>query len=414
MKLQFNSATHVGQRRTQNEDFFFVDKDTQLYIVCDGMGGHAAGEVASQLAVKTFVNSIRKSHSSVTDPTLDSYARSQKALKAMENAGVQANDAVHQAAKADEERAGMGTTLTALYIIGKRGYVAQVGDSRLYVYRGNQVHQITEDHTVVNKMIRAGRLRPEDANKVKYASALTRAVGVYPHVEVETLSIDVLPQDLFLICSDGLYRYFEYLDVNVFFEHLDLENGAKALVAYANSKGGRDNITVILVKALSGGETPETLRVRLTISSLRKVSFFKYLTYSELLRVITICETVEVANNTRVIEYGKPGREFFLLLQGSARVHRGEKTLVELEPGAHFGEMSLIDNQPRSASITTTSQSVLIRIGRDDFYNVLREDSVLGVKLLWNFVQALTKMVRQGNSDMTETAIHHPYGSKQK
>jgi len=417
MRFLMSARTDVGRKRPHNEDTLKVDESLGLYIVCDGMGGHAAGEVASAMAAETVHTQVSKVIEEMRRAAMaDDRDSRRRVLDLLGAAVTEANRAIHERAEANPEQRGMGTTLSLLFLAAGRAYVAHVGDSRLYLLRNDQVHQVTADHTILNEMIRAGRIKPEDRNKVRHMNALTRAVGVYPNVEVDTLELDVLPGDVFLLCSDGLHNYFEDFDLAGFLQHSEPESVTDDLIAYANKCGGSDNITVCTIFVKDAHETEKTMRIRLTLKTLRQIPLFQYLSFSELLKLIQICRLVEVSEGTPIIRENDPGEALFVVVDGRAVVHRGEQEISVLNPGRHFGEIALIDNRPRSASVTATKDSLLIRVTRDDFYELLREDSVLAVKLLWNFIQTLTAVIRDLNDlpgpEKTLGGVAHPYTSQ--
>ncbi len=413
MNFQVSALTDVGRRRPHNEDAFASLPELGLHVVCDGMGGHAAGEVASRLAIDTIVEFVTEHHAEFERLVTGTRADRKGALQLMATAIQEGNRRVKESAEENEEQRGMGTTATALLLFGERGIVGHVGDSRLYLRRGDRVHQVTTDHTILTEMIRAGRVKPDDEAKVRHLNALTRAVGVHPSVEVDTLEIDVLPGDVFLCCSDGLHGFLDALDLGTFLEHSLPESAARDLVEFANKSGGHDNITAIAVYAGAGGETEKTLRIRLTLDTLRRIPLFHYLTFGELLQVIPVCQARFVGEGDRLIEVGGSGDEFYIVVEGRVGVHSADTEIAQLGPGQYFGEMSLVDNRPRSASVTALDTSHLIAITRDDFYEILRADSVMAVKLLWNFIQTLSSLVRTQNTELAELSenhvSHHPY-----
>src|SRR5258708_337431 len=214
--IRFYAATDVGKVRNHNEDNFLVDKKLSLFIVADGMGGHAAGEVASAIAVRTVHEEVRREKE-----LLDDYASgatgankvTRKDIVALiEHAVQRACSKIHADALADPNKRGMGTTLSALLAVGDQGFIAHVGDSRIYLLRGGQVQQVTEDHTVLNELIKRGKLTREQIDKVQQKNAITRAVGVYERVEVDTLVLDFIPGDILVLASDGLHGYLETAD----------------------------------------------------------------------------------------------------------------------------------------------------------------------------------------------------------
>ena len=186
--------------REVNEDSYLVDEELSLYIVCDGMGGHAAGEVASRTAA-----AVVREHLSlyVDEQDVDVL------VDVMRQAVEEANRRIYELGQRAKDRNGMGTTCTALLMRGGTGIVGHVGDSRLYLLREERLHQLTHDHTFVAEAIRAGIAKKGDPHLAEHSNLVTRAVGPLPHVQVDAFVFDVLPQDSALLCSDGLYEYFE-------------------------------------------------------------------------------------------------------------------------------------------------------------------------------------------------------------
>src|SRR6476660_5306500 len=178
MDLSFWAATDVGKKREINEDNFLVDKKLSLFVVADGMGGHASGEVASKLAVHEFRNAVEAGREAIDkyakgDPTV----RPQDVLTVMEEAVQAAGQAVYRKGQAEPEKRGMGTTTSSLLIAGDRGFIAHVGDSRIYLVRQGQVHQLTEDHSLINELVRRGKIKRDEIDGspyAKYKNAVTR------------------------------------------------------------------------------------------------------------------------------------------------------------------------------------------------------------------------------------------------
>src|SRR3954467_3387018 len=210
--IRFYAATDVGRLRDHNEDNYLVDKKLALFVVADGMGGHAAGEVASALAVRIIHEEIKAGRELIEKHGQDgSEVRVEKEILALLESAVQRACArIHEEAKADANKRGMGTTLSALLIAGSHGFIAHVGDSRIYLLRDGRIQQVTEDHTVYNELVKRGKLTKDQIEKVAQKNAITRAVGVYERVEVDTLFIEVLPGDQFLLASDGLHGYINH------------------------------------------------------------------------------------------------------------------------------------------------------------------------------------------------------------
>ncbi|MGD8860790.1 MAG: Stp1/IreP family PP2C-type Ser/Thr phosphatase [Myxococcales bacterium] len=247
-------ATDVGRRRLSNEDAFLVDMTLGLFVVADGMGGHNAGEVASEEAVDAVHGVVRREAAS-----LDQVAQlppgasgsmpppMQKAQRVMESAVQAATYMVFGLGEANPDQKGMGTTISALLVRGTYAITAQVGDSRIYHLRGGRVQQLTEDHTLVAWQIKKGLITEEEARHSKQKNVITRAVGSREYVQVDTRSIEVRPGDRFLLCSDGLHGYVEEREVGDLLAGT-VEEAAQRAIDLANQRGGRDNITAVVVE----------------------------------------------------------------------------------------------------------------------------------------------------------------------
>jgi serine/threonine protein phosphatase PrpC/CRP-like cAMP-binding protein len=401
--------TDVGQKRDHNEDTLLLDPALSLYIVCDGMGGHAAGEVASQHAARTVQRVIAEQKA-----TLDEFGKKhdvgevrERVIQLLENAVNQACSEIYGMATADSGKAGMGTTLVMMIVVNGKGLMAHVGDSRLYMVRQGQIHQLTEDHSYTAEMIKRGKMTREQARQSPYANVITRAVGIQKNVQVDTLLFDIIPGDTFLLCSDGLHGYTE--DPNDLAETLsdgEIDKLAQKLIDLANTRGGKDNISAVVLRAVADPEDKvleeqRATEVNLKLDTLKKIPLFRYLTYQELVKVlnITYLETYEAA--AQIIKEGDSGEELYIVLAGRVVVSRAAQEIVELHPGVHFGEMALVDQSPRSATVTAKDPTRLLVVQRRSFYTLIRKEPVLAVKLLWSFVQVLSRRLRETNEQLS-------------
>ncbi|MFI5301766.1 MAG: PP2C family protein-serine/threonine phosphatase [Polyangiales bacterium] len=222
------------------------------------MGGHAAGEVASALAVRTLHEEVKKDRQKIDDyaagvagtqPAASATAPTQRDILALLEASVpRACGRIHEESAADVTKRGMGTTLSAILFVGTKGFTAHVGDSRIHLVRDGKQQQVTEDHTVFNELIKRGKLSREQIEQIAQRNAITRAAGVYERLDVDTLAIDVVPCDTFCLCTDGLHGYLDGTDkLTEVLAKSPLDAQAKTLVDFANECGGKDNVTAILV-----------------------------------------------------------------------------------------------------------------------------------------------------------------------
>jgi serine/threonine protein phosphatase PrpC len=226
------AGTDTGRQRRANEDSLLAR--SPLFVVADGMGGAQAGEVASRIAVESF------------QPGLASEREPERELAELARA---ANSRIHELSHSDAEHAGMGTTLTAVYVGEQEIAIAHVGDSRAYCLRDGELLRLTDDHSLVDELMRQGRLTPEEAVEHPQRSVITRALGPEGSVEVDTRSYRARRGDVYLLCSDGLTTMLsEDTIAAILLDNPHLRDAGEALIAAANDAGGRDNITVLLLR----------------------------------------------------------------------------------------------------------------------------------------------------------------------
>ena len=395
--LQFAARTDIGRQRDHNEDNYLVDKKLSMFVVCDGMGGHAAGEVASAIAVRTLHDEVKREWDMVQDYLAEKSGGAKVSkrdiLNMLEFAVNRASSKIHAEAVKDTSKRGMGTTLVAVLIIGNQAFICYVGDSRVYLLRDGILEQVTEDHTVYNELIKRKKLSREQIEKLAPKNAITRAVGVYESAEPDTLVVDLVAGDRFLLCSDGLSGYFEE-DLDGLSRLLSMPDGeaaVKELIDAANARGGKDNITAVIVTVGEAGARDETRAKKLQLKReiLARMPLFRPLNDREILRVLQVTEVAAFKNGETVMEQGAKGEELFIVLTGKVKVMRGDAQLATLNPGDHVGEMALVRSQPRSATVVSDGTSELMMIRRRDFFEILRKEHQLAVKLLWQFLGVL-------------------------
>ncbi len=393
MKLVSWGATDVGNARKVNEDSFLLSPDHGFVAVADGMGGYQRGDVAAQLACNVIKETIT-AHRQVTDL----YRRNpndatRSAVQTMMDSALQkACREVHEAAVAITGKGGrMGTTMDLLLQIGRTAFIGHVGDGRIFLVRGGEIHQLTQDHTLQNQRTSNSDMTGPGRN------VITRALGVFPSVLVDFLAFDLDVGDRLVVCSDGLYRYLETDELKEEVGDGTVAKVVDRLVGMANHRGGRDNITVVVcaVESESRGETEQATVRRMEV--LRNVGLFQYCTYRELMRVCHTAEVREVTAGTVLFDEGDHGRECFIIEQGQVSIRKNDVELAMLETSDYFGEMSFIDVPRRSASAVALRDSRLLVIRRNQFLQLLKQDSELAAKLMWQLLQKLSRLVRTTN-----------------
>lgn len=250
--FEWSTATDTGRQRSKNEDALAVDPGVGIFILADGMGGHKGGEIASNLAISVLLDQLKQTLPELLPPgQIDEELGYTRESLAIRDAVVKANQAIFEAAQEQTKYEGMGTTLVLVACSENRISIAHVGDSRLYRLRNNQLKQITSDHTMLQELVDRGFYTSEEAQRSVHRNLITRALGIEETVAVDIQEDLVLPGDLYLLSSDGLH---DLVGDQLLQERLsncdDLDVCAQTLINDANSRGGKDNISVILARPI--------------------------------------------------------------------------------------------------------------------------------------------------------------------
>jgi PPM family protein phosphatase len=249
MALEIACDTDVGMVRHENEDYLAINQGLGVAVLADGMGGYQAGEVASRLAVDTILNELQSRAPQVALADIHSSSGLCYASLLLQQAILHANQAIWQAACSKNHYHGMGTTVVAVWFYGEQLSIAHVGDSRLYRLRDNELKSLTKDHSVLQQLIDVGLIEEKQAWHAPNRNLITRALGVKEQVEVDLQEHKVHSNDLYLLCSDGLNDMLQDIDIfkvlNKKYSALEIAN---QLIALANQHGGKDNISVIVIK----------------------------------------------------------------------------------------------------------------------------------------------------------------------
>jgi PPM family protein phosphatase len=394
MQVEFWATTDVGRARDHNEDNFLVDSELNLFVVCDGMGGHAGGEVASALSVQTIhevVSDNRKLLEAVSASPADRKAR-QAVLDMFDEAIVEASRRVYAASQRDAQRDGMGTTCTAVVVAGQHAFVGHVGDSRLYRIRTGAVEQLTDDHSLLNEMIRQGRAQAGDS--IPNQNAVTRAVGVSDTIEVDTFEVELESRDRYLICSDGLSGYVE--DADELLELLDgedLESIVHTCISHALRGGGKDNITAIVldVEPTVGAATarPKSRFIDL----LAATPYFSNATPRELMNLARLAEPHGFEAGATIVERGASADAMCLIVKGSVGVLGEDTSVTLLEPGDVFGVLGLFI-EPAALAYEALEPVSMLVLRREPLFELLRSHPELSAKFMFGAATTFAKRLR--------------------
>jgi serine/threonine protein phosphatase PrpC len=377
--------TSVGKVREHNEDSHFIDVSRGIFAVCDGMGGHAAGEVASALAVRT----VREHWSStnveqVSDTWLDlGTAEARKQLLASVQEGVvAAHDAIVNEAQRDKTKHGMGTTIVGALVVGGDIVFAQCGDSRAYLVRDNIAMQLTEDHTLLARLLAAGVDVDTSNEGARFKSMLTNALGIGQECKVATFIVPVATGDRFLLCSDGITEYVQEVEIGeVLSQQPSPARSAQKLVELALARGGADNATALVVKVIEAGETARPLaQLQADDKVIASCPLFAKSTPQGRLRALRIALPREFAVEDRIPAQTLGDRVAWIIVEGEVELEHGHV----MGPGGLLYPEALAPTKPlpdKHGLGVVIKDVRALALRSDDFRELCADDTELGEQL---------------------------------
>lgn len=409
MSLQSWAMSDTGRARKANEDAYLLAPDLGLVAVADGMGGFQRGEVASELACRVLrevvASGVDRLAAFRADP---SQAQRDAVLDLLEEGVQQACRQVHETSLSLTGEGGrMGTTLDAVLVLGTTAFLVHVGDGRVFLARGGELHPLTEDHTLVQQQLNEGLIDEAQARTARNKNVITRALGVFASVLVDSLTFEIDPRDRFVLCSDGLHRYVGKRELGFVLGQVEPEQAARQLVDAANERGGRDNITVVIA-GLASPEVADPLaddRTRRRMDVLRQVDLFQSCTYRQLLEFTQQAREVEARPGEVLFDDGAPGEDFYVIVSGRVSIEKQGTVLAELGPGHYFGEMVLVDRPVRSATARALNEARFLVVGRAGFQRVIKQDGALGTAVLWQMLRKLAQHLRSTNERLVHETI---------
>ncbi len=412
--LNSQSISDVGLTRQQNEDTLIHEPDIGLFAVFDGMGGHEGGEVASHMAATIVERLVReKAHAKIFSRT---YQRSRYIEHVMNEAMGLACESIYNTSKKHQLEKGMGTTASVMLIHERKVTIAHVGDSRIYLLRGQSKIRLTEDHTLAQSMVESGALTAEEAIRSKYSNHLTRVLGIQPHVQIDVATYDVMPGDRFIVCSDGLTRYEQQGQPALPPQLTGVpEDLIETFRAWSHTHGAKDNMTAVVVDVAPNLDSNITLipsyqqmPVDEALKTIKHIVLFKHLNEREMMTILDRCEHRHLLEGERVFEEHQAGEDLFMILGGELQIEKDNHILATLSDGDHFGEMALIGEYPRSATAHVTKDLTVLSLKRSDFYDLLQTNAQLARKLLWNFLWMQSRRLRSTSNQPAQLPFLSP------
>ena len=374
------AATHVGKVREHNEDAHFFDADIGLFVVCDGMGGHAAGEVASNIAIQTIRQrwSSRDVQNTIDQWIANGTHEEKKAMLAAIRAGAAAaHDAILAEALEDEAKSGMGTTLVGAMVVGNELVFAHAGDSRAYIVRDNIAMQLTEDHTLLSRLLAAGIDVDVSGEGSRFRSMLTNALGIGQECKISTFVVPLADGDRFLLCSDGISEYVPEPEVGtVLTSSPSPARAAQRLIELALERGGADNATAMVIRVLEAGETPQPVELRRKDdTAIQACVLWDNVSPQQRLRALRIAISRDFAANERLPAHMLGERVAWIIIEGGL-----EKDGKIFGPGSLLYPESLIKDTPapdRDSLAITRSDVRGLLLRADDFFELCEDDPEL-------------------------------------
>jgi serine/threonine protein phosphatase PrpC len=403
VRLDAWAATDVGRRRESNEDSFLVDPSLGLWIVADGIGGSAAGDVASARCVEFIRAEVAARRADVERlAALDGPEARAELQRLLADVLRLACRALYDLAQSDARWRGMGTTCVAALQCGRKVAIAHVGDSRAYLARHGRAHRLTADHSLVSEQLRRGLITSEQAHVSELRHVVTRAMGTHPSVEVDVLVVDVVPGDVVVLTTDGVHDAIaDEVEFAAFCAAEPTATVASRLVKVADERGGHDNATAVVLRVRSADAPMPDADAASRTELLRAIPLFRFMTYKELLSLMSVARERAMAEGETLVSEGEAGDELFVLVDGEVEVSKGGRAVTRFSKGGHFGEMSLVDLAPRSASVTAVVPGRVLVLRREPLMQLLRTDATLAVKLLWAFVQVSSERLRHTTEIVT-------------
>jgi PPM family protein phosphatase len=401
------AVTHVGNVREHNEDAWFFDESAGVFLVCDGMGGHAAGEVASELAIKT----VRETWTSAAvGRAATAWAETGTAdakralLAALRDGAHAAHRAISSEADADPHKKGMGTTFVGVMVVGGDAVLAHAGDSRAYLVREGIAMQLTEDHTLLAKLLGAGIDVDVDGDGARFKTMLTNALGIGNEPHASTFLIPLTDGDRLLLCSDGISEYVEEAEVGeVLSRAANPQRAAQQLVDMALTRGGQDNATAIVLRVVEvGAHVRSAELLRKDDAASAACGLYAKLTPQKRLRAQRIAIARDLGRGEIVPAHTLGDRVAWIVLEGEV-----ERDGVRVGPGALLYPESLIPDRPmieRDRLYRTAAPVRGLVLRSDDFQEVCADDPELAEPLLEGLTTAMSASAAASSSRLPRAA----------
>jgi PPM family protein phosphatase len=397
--------THASERGAlaKNEDRIFVQKEQNFVLVCDGLSVKTGGEQAAEILGAVLTQEFQKRGSSFKSLSQKSAKEVRETLEEAFDASLQiASKKIFEHSTKSTELAGMCSGCDGILQVGNQALVAHVGAGRIYLIRKGEAHLLTEDHTQLAYLRRIGKLSsvsPQDQQT--YSRRVTRAVGFQESVKVDYLLVELEAGDRLCIITDGVWQTLgDGTTAANLCADQTIEKILETLHSSVVETGSKDNFSTLIWEPNWESAKEATSGADQKLKMLGKIPVFQYLSYQELVKVISFGELSKFPAGKFVCQEGDKGGELMLILSGSTLVKKNGKEIGKLEKGDVFGEMSMIDAAPRSATIEAIQATNVLAFPREELFSLFREDSQLAVKFLWGVSLEMNKRLREASNKL--------------
>lgn len=386
MKTYSIGLSSQGKNRDPNEDFMLLDDDLGLYVVCDGTGGHPHGELAAEMAAVTVQDFIETHRG-----TIDDVAQNKRSFGELTELCVQAiqhaSRRIWENSLAGNGKAGMTCSLTMVVVCKAKAVMAHVGDTRLVMFRGKELHQLSVDHTIANEYARRGIIKPEEVAGHTFEWTLTNFVGSQPSVFVDTLLFDIFPGDRLLLHSNGLTRARPSVETLKSILSRPIAETPRKLYDLAKASEYADDVTVVAIdveeeEGQVGGAPSKDIGRDAMLRTLAKCRLFHGLALTHLQRIANNAEEVVFNPGASIAREGQECKGFYLVLGGELAMTIEERAVSELGPGEFFGVASLLRERKAHATIRPLRQSIILYLSRRKLESLCDRYPRFGVELM--------------------------------
>ncbi|MFW5967772.1 MAG: cyclic nucleotide-binding domain-containing protein [Persicimonas sp.] len=413
MNLKVWAKSDVGNVRDNNEDNYFADADAGVFAVADGVGGRSRGERASAMVADACADAAADLHRLATE--IDAHKNldaRERVLDRLREHLQRTNAAIFSEDLERDDAHGMATTADVVVVSHASAYVAHVGDSRVYLMRDDEIYRVTEDHTYAEHLRsdpRSAVRRLADSDE-RYEHALTRSIGAKPHVDIDTLYLDVQPGDHLFLCTDGLTDYVDGDEIKAQADRVEPDELVDTLIDLAKERGGRDNITVVCVQ-IPEERDQDAWPTERSIDTIRQIDFlgqielFEGLSALELIKVLRTVYERSFGDGAAILEEGDPCDGLYLVVEGEISLTVEGTEVGRVGPGQHFGELAMFtEDRARLATATSDGESLVLVVPAENLEELIDEERDLGCKLLKNLVRHAAGQIRAMNERLGRAA----------